>query len=102
MSRVGVMLAYIRLPNSSYVYLLSMFLVVVMCVLLVHIHAYFAGYVMHRQTVGCWFLYLTCSLCLTFMDLPDCPTYTLLHVLYFSLCIPLGILLLLCFKVLIL
>jgi len=90
------MLAYIKLSNSSYVYLLSVFLVVVMCLLLVHIHVYFAGYVMRRQTVGCWFLYLTGSLCLTFMDPPDCPTYTLLRVLHFSLFIPLGFLLLIC------
>jgi len=26
-----------------------------------------------------------------FMDLPDCPTYALLHVLHFSLYIPLGL-----------
>ena len=30
-------------------------------------------------------IYLTCSPCLTFLDLPDCPSYTLLHVLHFSL-----------------
>ena len=34
-------------------------------------------------------LYLTCSLYLTFKELPDCPTYTLLRVLQFSLYIPL-------------
>jgi len=38
-------------------------------------------------------MYLICSLCLIFIDLPDCPTYTLLHVLHFNLYIPLGFLL---------
>jgi len=38
-------------------------------------------------------MYVIRSLCLMFMDLPDCPTYALLHVLYFSLYIPLGFLL---------
>ena len=31
-----------------------------------------------------------------FIDFPDCSTYTLLHVLHFSLYIPLGFLLLIC------
>ena len=39
-----------------------------------------------------------CSLCLTFIELPDCPTYTLLHVLHTNLYIPLGFLLV-CFSV---
>jgi len=38
-------------------------------------------------------MYIICSLCLMSMDLPDCPTYALLHVLHFSLYIPLGFLL---------
>jgi len=41
-SCVGGILAYIRLPN------MSMFSVIVMCLLLVRIHVYFVGYVMHR------------------------------------------------------
>jgi hypothetical protein len=35
-----------------------------------------------------YFMYLICSLNLTFIALPDCPTYTLLHVLHFSLYMP--------------
>jgi hypothetical protein len=35
-------------------------------------------------------MYLTFSLNLKFIVLPDCPIYTLLHVLHFNLCIPLG------------
>jgi hypothetical protein len=30
-----------------------------------------------------------CSLCLVFIDLPDCPTYALLQVLHLSLYVPL-------------
>ena len=57
-SCVGGILACKRLPNSSYVYPLSMFSVIVMCLLLVRIYVYFVGYVMHRLIVGCWFLYI--------------------------------------------
>ena len=35
-------------------------------------------------------IYLICSLNLVPIALPDCPTYTLLHVLHFNLYIPLG------------
>ena len=35
-------------------------------------------------------IYLICSLNLVSIALPDCPTYTLLHVLHFNLYIPLG------------
>jgi hypothetical protein len=35
-------------------------------------------------------IYLICSLNLTSIALPDCPTYTLLHMLHLSLYIPLG------------
>ena len=35
-------------------------------------------------------IYLMCSLNLMPISLPDCPTYTLLHVLHFNLYIPLG------------
>jgi hypothetical protein len=35
-------------------------------------------------------IYLMCSLNLMLIVLPDCPTYTLLHVLHFNLYIPLG------------
>jgi hypothetical protein len=35
-------------------------------------------------------IYLICSLNLKPIALPDCPTYTLLHVLHFNLYIPLG------------
>jgi len=38
-------------------------------------------------------MYLIYSLCLMPMNLPDCPTYALLHVLHFNLYIPLGLLL---------
>jgi len=38
-------------------------------------------------------IHLIRSLCLIFIDLPDCPTYTLLYVLHFNLYIPLGFLL---------
>ena len=43
-------------------------------------------------------IYLTCYLCLIFIDLPDCPTYMLLHVLHAILYTPLGCLLV-CFSV---
>ena len=33
-------------------------------------------------------MYRTCSLCITAMDLPDCPMYALLQVLHFSSYIP--------------
>ena len=36
-------------------------------------------------------MYRTRSLCLTAMDLPDCPKYALLEVLHFSSYIPLGL-----------
>jgi len=36
-----------------------MFLVAVMCLLLIRIHVYFAGYAMRSQTVGCWYLYIS-------------------------------------------
>jgi hypothetical protein len=36
-------------------------------------------------------MYLVCSLYLMVINLPDCPTYTLLQVLHFSLYIPLGL-----------
>ena len=36
-------------------------------------------------------MYFICYLCLMPMDLPDCPTYALIHVLHFSLYIPLGL-----------
>jgi len=36
-------------------------------------------------------MYLMCSLNLMPIALPDCPTYTLLHVLHFSSYIPLGL-----------
>ena len=35
-------------------------------------------------------IYLMCSLHLTFIALPHCPTYAPLHLLHFSLYIPLG------------
>jgi len=38
-------------------------------------------------------IYLICSSCLTFIELSDCPIYTLLHVLHFNLYIPLRFLL---------
>jgi len=38
------------------------------------------------------FIYRMCSLNLMPIALPDCPTYTLLHVLHFNLYIPLGML----------
>ena len=36
-------------------------------------------------------MYRTFSLCLTAMDLADCPMYALLHVLHFNSYIPLGL-----------
>jgi len=36
-------------------------------------------------------IYLMCSLCLTVIDLPDCPTQALLQVLHFSRYMPLGL-----------
>jgi hypothetical protein len=63
---------------------------IVVCFRLSHIHVYSPKCVLHMWILDYLFLYILYVLYLTFIALPDCPTYTPLHVLHFSLYIPFG------------
>ena len=73
-----------------------MSLIAAACFLSSRIRVYFVGCAWHRRIADYSYVPL-CSLCLTPMDFLACPTYALLHVLHFSLYIPLG-LVLFCFS----
>ena len=78
-------------PSNPRVFLSDMPAIIVVCFLLSHIHVCSPKCVLHIADFGLFVLmHLICSLYLTFIALPDCPTYAPLHVLHFSLYIPLG------------
>jgi len=80
-----------RFSQQFIVYFYDMSLLFATCFPLSRNRVYFVGC---AWQCGLFVLmYLICSLCLMSMDLPDCPTYALLHVLNFSLYVPFGFLL---------
>ena len=85
------MLVYTVPPSNSCVFLSDMPLIIVVCFLLSHIHACSHNMCVAYVDVELFVLiYLICSLYLTFIAPPDCPTYIPLHVLHFNLYIPNG------------
>jgi hypothetical protein len=86
------MFAHKKFPYSSYVCPYDMGLVALMFLLQSHIHVYSLICVVHKQMLECQFVRSVHVLYVSQLWLSMAAIYALLHVLHFSLYIPLGFL----------